>query len=106
MTFDDLPAGAAATAVPADVEAAHAQSDLVARICRGDRAAEEEFVRRFERAVLVLLRARTGDAEASRDLAQEALLTALVAVRQGRLRKTDRLDAFVCSIARNLALKF
>ncbi len=104
MTAHDAPT--AASSERSDLPSSDEQSDLVARIRRGDPAAEDEFVRGFQRAVLVLLRARTGDGEASRDLAQEALFAALVAVRAGRVREADKLGAFVCSTARNLALKF
>lgn len=106
MSANDAPTSTALSSGRSDLPGSDEQSDLVERIRRGDPAAEEEFVRSFQRAVVVLLRARTGNVEASRDLAQEALFAALVAVRAGRVREADKLGAFVCNTARNLALKF
>jgi RNA polymerase sigma-70 factor, ECF subfamily len=106
MTLENPAAAPAAPRGYTELLSPDEQSDLVDRIRRGDKTAEERFVCQYQRAVLVLLRARTGDAESSRDLAQEALLAALVAVRQGRVREPEKLGAFVCSTARNLALKY
>jgi RNA polymerase sigma factor (sigma-70 family) len=82
------------------------QARLVERIRAGDAAAEDELVRRFQRPVLAILVARTRDREACRDLAQEAFLAVLQALREGRLREAGKLAAFVSGTARNLALKF
>jgi RNA polymerase sigma factor (sigma-70 family) len=79
---------------------------LVESIRRGDPSAEERLVVLFQRPVLCMLTSRTRDPEASRDLAQEALMAALRAVREGRLREPDRLAGFVAGTARQLALKY
>jgi RNA polymerase sigma-70 factor (ECF subfamily) len=81
------------------------QALLVESIRRGDLSAEERLIAAFERPVLCILKARTRDPEASRDLAQEALMAALAAVREGRLREAHRLAGFLAGTARNLALK-
>lgn len=82
------------------------QALLVEAIRRGDPSAEERLIVAFQRPVLCMLTARTRDPEASRDLAQEALMAALKAIREGRLRQADRLAGFVAGTARNLALKY
>jgi len=79
---------------------------LVESIRRGDPSAEERLIVAFQRPVLSMLTARTRDPEASRDLTQDALMAALRAVREGRLREADRLAGFVAGTARHLALKY
>ena len=71
-------------------------TDLVARIAAGDRAAEAEFVRTFERGVraLVRRRCRPGDPIAD-DLAQEVLARVLERLRVGAIRDAAALPAYV-----------
>ena len=76
--------------------------DLAARIRAGDRLAEEEFCKTYQRGVLLLATARTRDREAARDLTQDILMAALKALRQGQLHDPEKLGAFVNGTARNL----
>lgn len=71
-------------------------TDFVARIAAGDRAAEAEFVRRFERGVraLVRRRCRPGDAIAD-DLAQDVLSRVLERLRAGAIRDAAALPGYV-----------
>jgi len=82
---------------------ADAQSALAARLATGDAAAEEEFVLLYRPRVLCVLRARLRDWEMARELADEALMGALQALRGGRLQEPSRLSAFVAGTARNVA---
>lgn len=91
---------------PVQVLSSEEQVLLVESIRRGDPSAEERLIVAFQRPVLCMLTARTRDPEASRDLAQDALIAALRAVREGRLREADRLAGFVAGTARQLALKY
>jgi len=75
---------------------------LAQRILEGDRAAEEELVNTYRRGVLVIATARTRDREAAHDIAQEVLMAAIQALRQGKLREHDKLAAFIHGVARNL----
>lgn len=75
---------------------------LAERIRAGDSEAEGELFDRYSRPVFSIALARTRDAEAARDLTQEVFLAALPAVREGRLRETTRLGAFLYGIMRNL----
>jgi RNA polymerase sigma-70 factor, ECF subfamily len=79
---------------------------LAERILAGDRAAEAELVHCFSQRVFALLCARTREPEASRDLLQDVLISALMALRRGQLREADKLAAFVLSIARNTAQSY
>ena len=79
---------------------------LVDRIQRGDDSAEDELVRLFQREVLIGLRRRTHDNEASRELANDVLMAVVCALRAGRLLDSTKLRAFVRGIVRNLANNF
>jgi RNA polymerase sigma factor (sigma-70 family) len=80
------------------------EAGLVLRIGRGDADAEQEFVRRFARAVSAVLRRHVHDADVARDLAQDTLLSVLLALRGRQLRTPEMLASFVLQTARNLAL--
>lgn len=76
-------------------------AEAVARIGQGDRAAEELFAGHYFRRVYALARARLRDEELARELAQEIVMAALLAMRAGRVREAGRLTAFVLATARN-----
>jgi len=82
------------------------QSLLAARILAGERHAENELAHVFERQVLRLMRARTRDVEAARDLTQDTLLAVLLALRAGQLREGEKLAAYVQGTARNILNRF
>lgn len=77
------------------------QTTLSERIRRREPSAEEELVRLFSDRITFLVLARTRDREAARDLAQEVMLAVVIA-RNGHVRDTERLTAFVYGTARNL----
>jgi RNA polymerase sigma-70 factor (ECF subfamily) len=81
-------------------------AELAARICAGDRAAEEELVARYGRGVSVILRHIGSTREAADDLYQEVFVLALVKIRRGELRDPERLSGFISSLARNLAIEY
>ena len=56
----------------------------------------------YRRGVFVIAVARTRDREAARDLTQEILIAVLKALREGRLRDSEKLSAFIQGTARNL----
>ena len=78
------------------------QITLVERVRQRDGPAEEALVQLFSDRIAFLIRTRTRDPEAARDLTQEVLLAAVLALRNGQLREPDRLAAFVYGIARNI----
>jgi RNA polymerase sigma-70 factor (ECF subfamily) len=82
------------------------QATLAARVGSGDPEAEDEFARAYGPRVFALILARLRDREAARELANDALMAALRALRDGRVRETDRLAAFVAGVARNVANSF
>ena len=79
------------------------QRSLAARIQKGDPFAEDELARLYAARVLVMLISRTGDRDAARDLCQDVMIALLHALRDGQLRDSERLSAFVHGIARNTA---
>ena len=78
------------------------QRALAERIACRDPVAEEALVRLFAPRIGVMARVRVRDPEAARDLTQDVLLAVIRALRNGQLRETDRLAAFVFGTARNL----
>jgi RNA polymerase sigma factor (sigma-70 family) len=75
---------------------------LIARVMAGDRAAEDEFVALFQRSVLLHVRWRIRDREASDELRDDVLMAVLVAMRAGRVVDPSRLPGFVRGTTRNL----
>ena len=78
------------------------QSSLAERVRGHEPSAEEELVRLFADRVSVLAFARTRDRELARDLTQDVMLAVVLALRNGHLRETERLAAFVYGTARNV----
>ena len=80
--------------------ASNAEPDLVARIAGGDRGAEAEFVRRFERGVRVLVRrhCRPGDPIVD-DLVQDVLTGVIERLRAGAIRDATALPGYVQAAA-------
>jgi len=77
---------------------------LVARIGRGDRAAEEEMVAHYGRGLLYLLKRRTGDAELALDLRQDTFVVAIEKLRTAPLNEPERLAGYLRGVALNLVL--
>jgi RNA polymerase sigma factor (sigma-70 family) len=75
-------------------------SELVAAVRAGDRAAFGELLDRHERAVRGVVRRLVGENEVE-DIAQEAFLQAFLGLE--RLRDPTRFGAWLCAIAVNLA---
>ena len=75
--------------------------DVVERIGRGERSAEEELVRSFYRPVYAMVLTRTGDPEAAQDLTQETLIAVLRSLRDGKLHNPQGLVGFICGTMRN-----
>jgi RNA polymerase sigma-70 factor (ECF subfamily) len=84
-------------------EVNQAASMLGQRIRAGDRSAEDELVSTYRRGVFVIAVARTRDREAALDLTQEILIAILKALRDGQLRESAKLAAFIQGTARNLS---
>lgn len=76
--------------------------DLAGRVRRGDSAAEEELSRHFYPRIVAMALVRLRDPEAAREIAQDAVLAVLVALREGKLREPEKLPGFVSGTARNL----
>jgi RNA polymerase sigma-70 factor (ECF subfamily) len=94
--------------VPALTEVA--DDELVRRIgaagSSGDPGAEAEVCRRFYPRARLYGLWHLRQEDAAEDLAQQALLIVLEAVRNGSLASADRLGAFLFGVCRNLVLAF
>jgi len=79
-----------------------AWKDLALRLQAGDSASEDELARLFHPHLLAMAASRLNDRETAREIAQEAILGVLSALREGRLREPEKLPAFVVGTGRNL----
>lgn len=77
-------------------------ADLVARIGRGLREAEEAMARRYGPGLLYLLKRRTRDAELALDLRQDTLRVAIEKLRSSSLDEPAHLAAYLRGVALNL----
>lgn len=75
---------------------------LAGRVAAGDSDAETALVAHFTPRILAMMVARTRNVDLARDLTQETLIAVLQATRDGRIRDTDRVAAFVHGVARNI----
>ncbi len=85
--------------VPNDAGAAA----LATRIAAGDRTAEQELVRMYQRGVrFLLLRKTQGDLQLAEDLCQETLMVAISRLRRRPLDEPGKLSAYIHGIAGKL----
>jgi len=88
--------------MPLDQSTNEQLPDVVRRAQLGKARAFEKLVERCERMVLAVAFATLGDAHAAGDVAQETFLKAWQ--RLGELQRPEAFDAWICGIARNLAI--
>ena len=81
-------------------------ADLADRIAHGDAVAENRLVSLYAERVRVMARHRTGDPEASKEIADDVLMAAIQALRKNHVRDTARLGAFIHGTAVNLINNF
>ena len=81
---------------------AQLSTELVKRIGQGDRRAEEELVRRYQRGLIYLLKRRTGDPQLALDIAQETFRIAIEKLRRSPLDQVERVSGFLRGTALNL----
>jgi DNA-directed RNA polymerase specialized sigma24 family protein len=77
-------------------------AQLAGRIRDGDPAAEGEFAARYGAKLRRMMLARARNRTDAEDLAQEALIASLQALRAGRIDSPEHLDAFVHGVGRNV----
>jgi RNA polymerase sigma-70 factor (ECF subfamily) len=77
-------------------------AEIAGRIRHGDREAEEVFAERYGRCLRAMMLVRARNPADAEDLAQEALLAALEALRAGRISSPDHLGAFVHGVGRHV----
>lgn len=89
---------------PPEREAWAEATDLVRRIQNGDPQADDEFIRRYQRGVTVIVTRASRDRLPVEDLCQDVLSTALERIRAGAVRGPERLSGFVAGLARMTVL--
>jgi RNA polymerase sigma-70 factor (ECF subfamily) len=90
----------------AEREAWAEAAELVRRIQDGDRDAEDDFIRRYERGVAIIVARACRDRLPADDLCQDVLTTALQRIRAGAVRGPERLSGFVAGLARMTVLEY
>ena len=83
---------------------AQISTELVKRIGQGDRRAEEELVRRYQRGLIYLLRRRTRDPQLALDLAQDTFRIAIEKLRRSPIEQVERVAGYLRATALNLAI--
>lgn len=73
-------------------------------VAGGEGVAEAELCRRFARRALLYGLRHLKNSAAAEDLAQEALVTMLLALREGKLRDPEQIASFVLGTCRTLAI--
>jgi RNA polymerase sigma-70 factor (ECF subfamily) len=86
------------------VSTADTSEGLAGRVLRGETAAEEALVKRFQRGVMQILLSETPDRELARDLTQETFVIVIERLRAGPLDDPTRLAGYVAQTARNLLI--
>jgi RNA polymerase sigma-70 factor (ECF subfamily) len=81
---------------------AQISAELVRRIGQGDRRAEEELVRRYQRGLTYLLKRRTRDPQLALDLAQETFRIAIEKLRKSPIDQVERVVGYLRGTALNL----
>ncbi len=81
---------------------AQISAELVKRIGQGDRRAEEDLVRRYQRGLTYLLRRRTRDPQLALDLAQETFRIAIEKLRKSPIDQVERVSGYLRGTALNL----
>ena len=81
---------------------AQISAELVRRIGQGDRRAEEELVRRYQRGLTYLLKRRTRDPQLALDLAQETFRIAIEKLRKSPIEQVERVSGYLRGTALNL----
>jgi RNA polymerase sigma-70 factor, ECF subfamily len=82
---------------------AQISTELVRRIGQGDRRAEEELVRRYQRGLIYLLKRRTRDPQLALDLTQDTFRIAIEKLRQSPIEQVERVAGYLRATALNLA---
>ncbi|MEL6870282.1 MAG: sigma-70 family RNA polymerase sigma factor [Pseudomonadota bacterium] len=88
----------------ARAEEQRAAAALVARICQGDLAAEQEMVQRYSQPLLFMLKRRCGDPELANDLHQDVFRVVIERLRDRGIAEPGLLAGFIQSTGRNLLI--
>jgi RNA polymerase sigma factor (sigma-70 family) len=94
--------GAMAMVSDPEMDADTEDKSLSERIRGGDPGAENALIRRYSGRVFAMVLARLRDREAARELVDDVLMVTVLALREGGVRDTSHLAAFVHGTTVNL----
>jgi len=79
-------------------------STLVERIVKGDRSAEAELVERYSSGLRILIGRHSRDESLVDDIHQDLFRIAIQRIRLGELREPEKLNGFLCGMARHITI--
>ena len=79
-------------------------ADLVDRIRRGNKEAEDVLVQRYSRGVAVVIRKIIQNATDIEELVQQTFMIAIEKIRRGAVDEPERVSGYICGIAGKLAM--
>lgn len=81
-------------------------ADLLESIFHGDKAAEKKLVDTYYKTLFYILFKQTQDHSLTQDLCQDAFLIVLTKARNGEIKNTETIGAFIRSVGVNLLIEF
>jgi len=84
----------------------HPSALLVSKIQNGDYQAEADLIKKFSRAVNIVLRQQARSLQDAEDLFQDTFRIALEKIRKGELREPEKLGGFLVGTAKFTAIDF
>lgn len=79
-------------------------ADLMDRIRRGNKEAEDALVQRYSRGVSFIIKRKIQNPPDIEELVQQTFMIALEKIRRGAVDEPERVSGYVCGIAEKLAL--
>ena len=79
-------------------------ADLVDRIRRGNKEAEDALVQRYSRGVAIIIKRKIQNPTDIEELVQQTFMIALEKIRRGAVDEPERVSGYICGIAEKLAL--
>lgn len=79
-------------------------ADLVDRIRRGNKEAENVLVQRYSRGVSIVIGKTIQNSTDVEELVQQTFMIALEKIRRGDVHEPERVSGYICGIARKLAM--
>ncbi len=81
------------------------EAELVSKIRNGDKQAEEDLFKRYNRAVMIIINQTWKNCPLAADLCQETFHVTLQRIRAGAVNEPQKLPAYIWGIVHNLVIQ-